>query len=182
MLDQFRVSDFKSKVEHPGVMIQKTPNSIPQASNPGTGTILAFDFGEKRIGAAVGDGAVRIAHPLATLEATDKPRRYAAIAALIREWQPALLVVGLPAHLDGMEHELSRLARKFASELGARFGLPVELVDERLTSVAAESSLAEAGVASRKRKPLIDRVAAQHILQAYFDTTARDARAIGTKP
>ena len=83
------------------------------------------------------------------------------------------MVVGLPAHLDGVEHELSRLARKFARELGGRFNLPVELVDERLTSASAESSLAEAGVANRKRKPVIDQVAAQHILQAWLDEQAR---------
>jgi putative Holliday junction resolvase len=163
-------------------MTQTTRNFKLETRHSGTGTVLAFDFGAKRIGAAVGDTAVGIAHPLATLEAADKPRRYAAIAALVLEWHPVRLVVGLPAHLDGAEHELSRLARKFARELGTRFGLPVELVDERLTSAAAETSLAEAGVAARKRKPLLDRVAAQHILQSYFDTTARDARAIGTKP
>ncbi len=138
-----------------------------------TGTILAFDFGEKRIGAAVGDMSIGIAHPLTTLQAGDKQHRYAAIGALVREWRPSHLVVGLPAHLDGAEHEMSRLARKFARDLGARFGLPVELVDERLTSVAAEASLGEAGVASRKRKLLVDQVAAQLILQAYLDAAAR---------
>ena len=92
---------------------------------------MAFDFGEARVGAAVGDTSVGIAHPLATIEAADKKSRYAAIAALIQEWRPALLVVGLPAHLDGTEHEISRLARKFARELNGRFSLPVELVDER---------------------------------------------------
>lgn len=135
--------------------------------------MLAFDFGEKRVGVAVGDTTIGIAHPLTAINAADKQRRYAAVAALINEWQPTLLVVGLPAHLDGVEHELSRLARKFARELGARFGLPVELVDERLTSAAAELSLGEAGVAPHKRKPLIDQVAAQHILQAYLDTAGR---------
>jgi putative Holliday junction resolvase len=136
-------------------------------------TVLAFDFGEQRVGAAVGDIGVGIAHPLVTIAAADKKSRYAAIAALIAEWRPALLVVGLPAHLDGTEHELSRLARKFARELAGRFALPVELVDERLTSAAAEASLAEAGVASRKRKPVVDQVAAQHILQAYLEGRAR---------
>ena len=130
-------------------------------------TVLAFDFGEQRVGAAVGDTGVGIAHPLVTIAAADRKKRYAAIASLIAEWQPALLVVGLPAHLDGTEHELSRLARKFARELGGRFA------DERLTSAAAETSLAEAGVASRKRKPVIDQVAAQHILQAYLNEQAR---------
>jgi putative Holliday junction resolvase len=145
-----------------------------RAAPRGAGTtVLAFDFGEQRTGAAVGDTTVGIAHPLTTITAEDKKTRYAAIAALVHEWRPALLVVGLPAHLDGAEHELSRLARKFARELGGRFNLPVELVDERLTSASAESSLAEAGVASRKRKPVIDQVAAQHILQAWLDEQAR---------
>ncbi|MDB5810268.1 MAG: Holliday junction resolvase YqgF [Betaproteobacteria bacterium] len=135
--------------------------------------VLAFDFGEQRIGAAVGDTVVGIAHPLTTISAADKKTRYAAIAGLIQEWRPALLVVGLPFHLDGTEHEMSRLARKFARELGGRFNLPVELVDERLTSDAADMSLAEAGVAGHKRKPVIDQVAALHILQAYLDERAR---------
>lgn len=136
-------------------------------------TVLAFDFGERRVGVAVGDTAVGIAHPLTAVDAADKQTRFAMIGALISEWRPSLLVVGLPAHLDGVEHELSRLARKFARELGGRYGLPVELVDERLTSVAADQSLREAGVAPRKRKPLVDQVAAQHILQAFLDTTGR---------
>jgi putative Holliday junction resolvase len=136
-------------------------------------TVLAFDFGEQRIGAAVGDTSIGIAHPLTTITAGDKKTRYAAIGELVHEWRPALLVVGLPAHLDGTEHEISRLARKFARELNGRFGLPVELVDERLTSAAADTSLAEAGVASHKRKPVVDQVAALHILQAYLDERAR---------
>jgi putative Holliday junction resolvase len=145
-------------------------------------TVLAFDFGELRVGAAVGDTTVGIAHPLTTITAADKKSRYAAIGALIHEWRPALLVVGLPAHLDGTEHELSRLSRKFARELGGRFDLPVELVDERLTSAAAEMSLAEACVAVRKRKPVIDQVAALHILQAYLDERARLAQSARAQP
>ena len=140
-------------------------------------TVLAFDFGEKRIGVAVGDTAVGIAHPLTMIDAADRQRRFAAIAALVEEWRPALLVVGLPAHLDGTEHELSRLARKFAREISTRFGLPVEFVDERLTSVSAELSLAASGVARDKRKLRVDQVAAQEILQDYFDTALRAVRA-----
>ena len=176
---QFQVSGSRFQVNQRKPMLETTRNLKPETPILKHGTVLAFDFGEKRIGAAVGDTAVGIAHPLATIAAADKQRRYAAIAALIKEWQPALFVVGLPAHLDGVEHALSRLARKFARELGARFGLPVQLVDERLTSAAAEASLTEAGVAARKRKPLVDQVAAQHILQVYFDTAARDAPAMG---
>lgn len=163
-------------IAQPLTMAQK---SSPQHSKfePQHGaslTVLAFDFGEKHIGVAVGDHAVGIAHPLATIAAADKQRCYAAIAALIMEWQPALLVVGLPAHMDGVEHTLSRLARKFAHELGTRFKLPVELVDERLSSAAADISLCEAGIAARKRKPLLDQVAAQQILQGYLDAISRN--------
>ena len=140
---------------------------------PNPTTVLAFDFGEQRTGAAVGDTAIGIAHPLTTIDAADKKTRYAHIAELIREWRPALLVVGLPLAADGSEHELTRLARKFARELNGRFELPVELVDERFSSAAAESSLAEAGVWGRKRKPVVDQVAAQHILQAYMDERRR---------
>ena len=156
---------------------------VSQRAQPVAGTtILAFDFGEVRIGAAVGDKSIGIAHPLTTITAADKKTRYAAIGALIQEWRPALLVVGLPAHLDGTEHELSRLARKFARELGGRFDLPVELVDERLTSASAEMSLADAGVAAHKRKPVIDQVAALHILQAYLDESTRLAPPARAQP
>jgi putative Holliday junction resolvase len=167
----------------PRAQVHRTdPPHASRLTPHGAGTVLAFDFGEKRIGVAVGDTAVRIAHPLTTLNAADKQRRFAAIAALILEWRPSQLVVGLPAHLDGTEHELSRLARKFARDLAARFALPVELVDERLTSVAAELSLAAAGVAPRKRKSRVDQVAAQEILQDYFDTAMRAARSAGGAP
>ena len=149
-------------------------DKIPHASRLAPhGTVLAFDFGERRIGAAVGETAVGIAHPLTTLHAADKQRRYAAIDALITEWKPVLLVVGLPAHMDGAEHAVSRLARKFAGELARRYALPVELIDERLTSAAAESSLGESGMAAHKRKAVVDAVAAQHILQDFLDHCER---------
>ncbi len=132
-------------------------------------TVLAFDFGEKRIGVAVGDTAVGIAHPLQTILAESVDARFAAIAALIEEWRPTRLVVGLPVHLDGAEHEFTRLARKFANRLRGRFNLPVALVDERLSSAEASQSLKAIGIAGRRQKPVLDQVAAQHILQRYLD-------------
>lgn len=155
----------------PPVHNDRTPH-VGRTTPAGT-AVLAFDFGEQRIGVAVADTTIGIAHPLTTIHAEDRKSRYAAIAELVHEWRPALLVVGLPAHADGTEHEISRLARKFARELGGRFDLPVELVDERLTSAAAATSLAEAGVAGHKRKPVIDQVAALHILQAFLDERTR---------
>lgn len=137
---------------------------------PRSGTVLAFDFGEKRIGVAVGDCALGIAHPLTTVRGNDPNARFEAIAALVKEWQPVVLVVGLPSHADGAEHAVGRLCRRFAAQLHGRFGLPAVLVDERLTSAAAAESLREAGLAGRKHKAALDPVAAQHILQTYFDT------------
>lgn len=133
-------------------------------------TVLAFDFGEKRIGVAVGDILVGIAHPLQTIHAESTDARFAAIGDLIREWQPTQLVVGLPAYLDGTEHALTQLCRKFANRLHGRFNLPVALVDERLSSVEASQSLKEIGIGGRKQKAMLDQVAAQHILQNYLDT------------
>jgi len=139
------------------------PNAVATS-----GTALAFDFGERRMGVAVGDLSLRISHPLLTVEADSDAGRLEAVAALIREWQPVILVVGLPAHLDGTEHALSARCRKFARRLTARFGLLTELVDERLTSYAAAEALAQAGVRGRRQKQMVDQVAAQQILDTFF--------------
>lgn len=141
------------------------PSPKPQAY----GTILAFDFGEKRIGVAVGDTLVGIAHPLQTISAESNDVRFATIAGLIAEWQPAQLVVGLPTYLDGTEHAMTQLSKKFARRLEGRFHLPVALVDERLSSAEASQSLKQAGIGGRRQKPMLDQVAAQHILQSFLD-------------
>ncbi|MFA5081308.1 MAG: Holliday junction resolvase RuvX [Hydrogenophilaceae bacterium] len=134
------------------------------------GAVLAFDFGEKRIGVAVGEWETQSAHPLETIAGEANAVRFARIAELIGEWRPVELVVGLPMSLDGEEHELSRRCRRFANQLNGRFGLPVRLVDERLTSVAAESRLREAGVSVRNNKTAVDSLAAQEILQDHFSS------------
>ena len=137
------------------------------------GTILAFDFGRRRIGVAVGETTLGLAHPLATITADSDDDRLAAIGSLVREWQPALLVVGLPTHADGTAHAMTARAQEFARWLEARFRLAVELVDERYTTEAATTALADAGVGVRGHKPVRDRVAAQIILQAYLDQRNR---------
>jgi putative Holliday junction resolvase len=138
-------------------------------------TLLAFDFGERRIGVAVGNALLGIAHPLCTIDTEITDDRFARIAALIDEWHPEALVVGLPTHADGSEHELTRLSRRFANRLKGRFTLPVWLVDERHTSLLAESLLKEAGLRGRKQKPVLDQVAAQAILQTWFDMQGGEA-------
>ena len=132
-------------------------------------TLLAFDFGEARIGVAVGTTELGIPHPLETISFEDNERRFARIGELIAHWQPQRLVVGLPMHLNGEEHDMSRLARKFANRLNGRFNLPVDLVDESLSSAAASAALDEAGLRGRKQKPALDQVAAMQILQAWLD-------------
>ncbi len=134
------------------------------------GTVLAFDFGEKRIGVATGETLLGSAHPLTVIHAESNDARFAAIGKLIAEWRPVQLVVGLPTHVDGTPHDMTRLARKFAERLQRRFNLPVGLADERLTSLDAEARLRETGRDSKSAKPLLDAVAAQLILQTWFES------------
>lgn len=99
-------------------------------------SFLAFDFGVRRVGVAVGNTLLAQARPLKTV-AAEGDARFAAIARLIEEWQPDALVVGVPFHPDGAEHDNTRRARRFARQLHGRFGLPVHEVDERYTTVDA---------------------------------------------
>jgi putative Holliday junction resolvase len=140
-------------------------------------TVLAFDFGEKRIGVAVGETALESAHALSVIAAEDNKSRFAAIERLIADWQPRILVVGLPSHPDGTEHEMTRLARRFAHRLEGRYGLPVALVDERYTSVAAASALRERGVGAASLERTLDAAAAAEILRSYYEALKRTKRA-----
>lgn len=133
------------------------------------GTVLAFDFGEKRIGVAMGETMLKLAHPLQTIESEKNDEKFAAIEKLLAEWRPSLLVVGLPTFLDGSSHELTHLAKKFAQRLEGRFRLPVAMIDERLSSAEAAQRLAETGIRGRAQKEFLDACAAQTILQSYFD-------------
>ena len=139
-----------------------------------TGTALGFDFGLKRIGVASGEHLLGIAHPLTTLNVESNEDRFNQIARLVDEWEPSTLVVGLPLTLDGEEHEVTLLCKKFARRLDGRFGLPVVMIDERLSSAEASQSLKEIGISGRKQKPVLDQIAAQVILQSYFDTISHE--------
>ena len=122
-------------------------------------TILAFDFGLKRIGVAIGNTMICQAKPLSVITATANEPKFAAIESLIREWGASRIVVGLPSHPDGTEHEMSARCRRFANQVHGRFNLPVELVDERYSSAVIHA----------KRGEVIDDRAAAVILQQYFD-------------
>jgi putative holliday junction resolvase len=127
---------------------------------PERGTVLAFDFGLKRIGVAVGEPELGTAHPLRAVS------RFSEIELLVREWKPASLVVGRPTSAQGEAHKMTRQAEDFARRLEKRFKLPVARVDERFTSVEAESRL------KGLKNKAVDSVAAQLILEQYFDQAA----------
>lgn len=134
-------------------------------------TVLAFDFGTRRIGVAVGNTLSRSAQPLATIDAAHDDDRFAAIGRLVGEWQPQALVVGIPVHADGKPHAMTERALGFARELSAHFALPVEHADERHTTQLAQSAL-DARRAGRGGRGQRDALAAQLILQGWFDEHA----------
>ena len=136
-------------------------------------TLLAFDFGSRWIGVAVGDTETRLAHPLGMFEAASGERRMAEVATLVREWRPERLLVGLPLAMGGGEHDMTRRARRFARQLETRFKLPVEFADERLSSAAAEATLRETGRGAREHKQAVHALAAKIILQSYLDESPR---------
>jgi putative Holliday junction resolvase len=141
---------------------------MPEAVMADTGTLLAFDFGTKRIGVAVGETLIGVAHPLAEIAGEAAEPRFAAIARVIAEWQPIRLVVGLPLTEEGGSQDSTRRAQRFARQLEGRFGLPVTLVDERYSSAGAEAGMREAGARKAINDKRVDSVAAQLILQQYF--------------
>ena len=129
------------------------------------GRVLAFDPGSKRIGVAVSDALRIVATPVGVIDATDP---WEEIAALIVEYSPEVVVVGLPISLDGSEGPAAARARSFGDGLEQRHGCPVEYVDERYTTQTAESALIEGRVKRRDRKHVVDKVAAAVILRHYL--------------
>jgi putative Holliday junction resolvase len=134
--------------------------------------VLGFDFGTRRIGVAVGQELTRSANALVTLNNRNGAPDWEAIGRLIEQWQPTALVVGLPLNLDGSDHEVTRLARRFGNRLRGRYNLPVYTMDERLSSAAAEALLAEQG---RYDKADVDKVAAQLILQGWLEQQSTES-------
>jgi putative Holliday junction resolvase len=141
---------------------------MPELRASRRGSVLAFDFGTQRIGVAVGELELAQAHPLLTLRGERNDRRFSAIAALIDEWKPVRLVVGLPVALDGAPHAMTARCIRFANQLRGRFGVEVDHAEERLSSVEAAERLRENGYNAREAREHIDAMAAQIILQSYF--------------
>ena len=134
--------------------------------------VLAFDFGQRRIGVACGDTVSRTAAPLSGVAVGACGPRWETIDSLMRDWQPSILVVGLPYNVDDSESAAAARARSFAGALAARYALPVELVDERYSSMEALDRLRQARSSGlRKRrvaKSDVDAGAARIILERWF--------------
>jgi putative Holliday junction resolvase len=131
-------------------------------------TALAFDFGTRRIGLAIGNSISGSSQALAPITADQDDVRFTLIAAQIKEWAPDQLVVGLPCHPDGAEHAMTAKARRFGNQLHGRFGLPVAWVDERYTSAVLENDLEFKKSQWNKKEGGIDSASARLILEQYF--------------
>lgn len=143
---------------------------MPDGKGKPAGTIIAFDFGLKRIGVAVGQTLTGSASALAVVPFANKPD-WQAITKILGEWKPAAIVVGLPLAGDGGETDMSEAARRFGRQLEGRFSIPVWFEDERLTSFSAEQRFIGARAGSgmrRKDAALKDAIAAQIILESWF--------------
>lgn len=130
---------------------------------------MAFDFGLRQIGVAVGNCLLGTSQSLAVQRAREGQPDWDAIAALVREWSPDLLLVGDPLNMDGSVSELAQRARKFSRRLHGRLGLPVELVDERLSSFEAKQISREQGHKGDYKKAPIDSLAAELIFKTWFE-------------
>lgn len=130
--------------------------------------LIAFDYGLKNIGVASGQTLLGTATPHAPLKARDGIPDWKQLGALLAEWRPELVLVGLPLNMDGTESELSTRARKFANRLAGRFGVKVELVDERLSSFEAKGEVMARGGSRDYGKNPVDSIAARIILETYL--------------
>lgn len=150
---------------------------MPEHDQPRAWVAMAFDYGRKRIGVATGDSVTRRASPLTTIASGSGGVDWAALARLIEEWRPTVLVVGLPTNADGSPAELTEPARKFAHELERRHDIATVAVDERWSSLEATEQLRQARHSGRRSRRVrhedIDAASACVILERWFADTDR---------
>lgn len=144
---------------------------MPNAQQP-TKTLLAFDYGLRHIGVAVGQSLIASSNPAGVVRARDGVPEWSAITKLINEWQPQLLLVGLPLNMDGTDSPMALRARKFSRQLRERYSLSVEMIDERLTSFAAKQARRETQGNTDFGKNTVDAEAACILLQDYYNCAA----------
>ena len=135
-------------------------------------TVLAFDFGTKSIGVAIGQSVTGTAAPLSALKANDGIPNWEIISTLIEQWQPDGLLVGLPLNMDGTEQDITQRAKKFANRLHGRYGLNVVTHDERLSTVDAKARLFELGGFKKLSKDKVDSVSACLIYESWLENMA----------
>lgn len=134
-------------------------------------TVLAFDFGTKSIGVAVGQLVTGTASPLDALKAQDGIPNWELVAQVFSEWNPDLAVVGLPVNMDGSNQQVTFAAKKFANRLNAKYKVKVETCDERLTTVEAKARLFELGGYKKLNKQKVDSVSACLIFESWLEST-----------
>ena len=135
----------------------------------GQRTIIGFDFGKKYIGVAVGQEITGLASPLGSVKANDGIPHWDSLASYLTQWQPDLVVVGLPLNMDGSEQQLTKDARKFGNRIAGRFGLNVAFQDERLTTADAKEQLFARGGYKNLKKDNIDAESAKLIIESFFE-------------
>jgi putative holliday junction resolvase len=145
---------------------------MPEPASGSPGVVLAFDFGHRRIGVACGDTVSRSAAPLDAVPVGPGGPRWDRIDELLREWQPALAVVGLPYNVDGSDSAMTQAAREFAAQVERRYRLQAVLVDERYSSREAEARLKSARASGQRKRRVakadVDAAAACVILERWF--------------
>ena len=146
-----------------------SPQNHCSSQNQREGNIIGFDFGQKRIGVAIGNNISKSAQALITIESTSSNQKFEVIQKIMDEWQPVSIVVGVPFNVDGSEHKVTNLCKKFAKQLEQKYALPIYLIDERYTSIEASYEIQDKKIDLKKRKLLIDQIAAKIILQSYLD-------------
>lgn len=142
---------------------------MPEAGTVGQRTVLAFDFGSKSIGVAVGQEITGTASPLPALKARDGIPDWNKLQSLFEQWQPHLAVVGLPLNMDGTNQQVTFAAKKFANRLNARYGVAVETCDERLTTADAKAELFAMGGFKKLDKQSIDSASACLIFESWVN-------------
>jgi putative Holliday junction resolvase len=131
-------------------------------------TVMAFDYGTRRVGVAVGNSVSKSGQALKMIAAPNSDAMFGEIEDLLKEWQPDRLIVGVPVYPDGTEHEMTAKARRFGNQLNGRFQLPIEWVDERYTSVVLEDD--------RRMQDNLDAHSAALILEQYFAESALSSK------
>ena len=144
-------------------MAKKAPTEVGQR------TIIGFDFGKKYIGVAVGQEITGSASPLGSIKANDGIPHWDSLTTYLTQWQPDLIIVGLPLNMDGSEQQLTKDARKFGNRIAGRFGLKVEFQDERLTTADAKQQLFSRGGYKNLKKDNIDAESARLIIESFFE-------------